>query len=92
MDHRDLATAAVRAIADHFGAVRSGARVPEQAVTEIVAVVSAACGIGSPIIGDLRRYPGSSGVRNHAVALLSRALNEDERAGPALGEALGRSA
>jgi hypothetical protein len=60
MDHSELAEATVVAIADHFGAVRSGVRVSErasQAVAEIVAVVRSACGVDTPVIGDLRRNP-----------------------------------
>ncbi|WP_284746277.1 hypothetical protein [Amycolatopsis sp. RTGN1] len=94
MDHRNLADAAVRAIADHFGALRSGARVSEAAsrtVAEVVSVVRSVCGVGSPVLEDLRRNPASCGVRTHAAALLWRALDEDGSAGPALGEALGRS-
>ncbi|MEV6624279.1 hypothetical protein AB0M83_33255 [Amycolatopsis sp. NPDC051106] len=88
MDHRDLADAAVRAIADHFGAARSGA--PDSAAaSQIVSVVTSVCGVGSPVLEDLRRNPASCGVRTHAAALLWRALDEDERAGPALGRALG---
>lgn len=94
MDHRDLADAAVRAIADHFGAVSSGTRVPEAAArlaAELVAVVGSVCGLGSPVLEDLRRNPASCGVRTHAAALLWRALDEDGSAGSALGKALGHS-
>lgn len=94
MDHRDLADAAVGAIADHFGAVCSGVRISERAtqiVAEVVSVVGSVCGIHSPVLEDLRRNPASCGVRTHAAALLWRALDEDDSAGPALGEALSRS-
>ncbi|WP_329046455.1 hypothetical protein OG738_31790 [Amycolatopsis sp. NBC_01488] len=94
MDHSELATATVVAIADHFGAVRSGAGVSERAsqtVAEIVAVVRSACGIDTPIIGALRRDPDDSDVRDHAAALLKRTLHDDERVAPALSSALSRN-
>ncbi|MEU0794378.1 hypothetical protein ABZ342_30335 [Amycolatopsis sp. NPDC005961] len=92
MDHRDLAASAIGAIADHFGAVRSGVRVSEAAAriaNELVSVVGAVCGLASPVLDDLRRNPASGGVRTHAATLLWRALDEDRNAGPALGKALG---
>ncbi|MEV6641646.1 hypothetical protein [Amycolatopsis sp. NPDC051371] len=94
MDHSELAEATVVAIADHFRAARSGVLVSEQAsrtVAEIVAVVRSACGIDTPVIGDLRRNPGDSDVRHHATALLTRTLDDDERLAPALVKALGLS-